>query len=213
MENFELWLYDNFRIVFNYGNSGLQYDPQELILAKRLIKPNDELESLPQQDRIFLFQALAVLIHNVKGEIQLLSDKKTKGYARTLETMQRIVMRKENIHKITFYSKGKESKEEKYIISDPNVIASLITGLIRSYPILHEANAIVDKLKKVEGKTGGIPNLVYGLSLGVDAWIKKLLPGFSTNTIIRDILFEVGLEAYADINNIDNYIKRGKLSK
>ena len=208
--DFNLWCTNNFQIVYDYGNLSNVFTDNDLLDVKKTFKKRNETNILPADDRKYLFQAVAALIGNIRSEYEMLTTRDINDTSALIKTLQDIIIARDNIDKVVFYA-GKK----KYPLENAELIRQIISALDRNYisQVRNQpaAERIVEKIKKVNGKKRGIPNLVNEVAYQLDYTFKRLMPKITTNAIIRDIFFAADFpNNYCDVRQIANFIKEGQ---
>jgi hypothetical protein len=173
----------------------LEYTDEELLKANAIFKSRSELEQLDSEDRKFLLQTYAALIHRCKMQYEDLESFKSNakkgqiivtlpgfGTGEPLITVRRGTPKK-------YPPKVKDG-------NDPN---------------LAEAAKIYAKaVNRYHGKKQGIPFFIHKLIDEIDFWLTRLMPGITTDTIISETLRAIGAWGFDNSKYINTRKKRGR---
>lgn len=201
------WTADKFRMIYEYGDRfEVQYSDNDLATVKKLFSKKIDVHKLKDiEDAKHIFPAMASLINNLKKEIEVLSTREKNDIGEAIKTMQDIIIEKDKIDEIVFYS-GKK----RFTIKNKQIISSILSNVNKSYPTLeHHGHVIADNIKVYNNEKRGIPYTAKTVASLLNSTLKSLSDGITTGSIIKKVFQSVGLDDYDDIRQMDNLIKMG----
>ena len=202
------WASSNFCMIYNYGNLfEVEYSERDLDTVKKLFSKKIDVHKLKDiKDGKYIFPAMASLINNLKKEIEVLSTREKNDIGEAIRTMQDIIIAKDKIDEVVFYS-GKK----RFTIKNKQIVDSILSNVNKSYPTLeHHGHVIADNLKTYNSEKRGIPYTAKKVAAQLNFTLKALSPGITTGSIIKKVFQSVGLDDYDDIRQINNLIKLGE---
>jgi len=199
----ESWVWKNWVSIFNHGrpmvngviSHKIEYTEEELLNATAIFKSRPEFEQLDPEDKKFLLQTYAALIHRCKLQYE------------DLESFRPNAKKGQIIAALADSASGEP-------------LITVRRGTPKKYPpkVKETANPNVTEAAKIYAKAvnryyekkKGIPFFVHKLIDEIDFWLTRLMPKIKTDAIIAQTLTSIGAAGFDNINYINTRKKRGR---